>query len=345
MRTQSHPSTPRPPHPFRGAFSLVELIIVILIIAILMSILIPAIQSARSSAVTATVVSDIKNLEKAIADFKLKYGVEPPSAFRFREDNTTWNTSNALDRNSLAVMRRIWPNFNPTAAPTDAVLERDINGDGDADDTITMVGAECLAFFLGGVFETDVIDRNGAVKSGKSAGDPVTQWTPIGFSTNPTAPFFRGGSRVGPFFDYDLSRFVNIANVDQRMPELLDPIPDQTNPYQYFSSYDARGYVTGGGTETMGGFVVPYLTSDTVGLNNGTPNGTFWNAQSYQIISPGMDREYGRGGWYEKNRGLAVSSDNNDNNRFRDYRLYERDNVTNFSGGTLGNNTFVPTGW
>jgi hypothetical protein len=51
-----------------------------------------------------------------------------------------------------------------------------------------------------------------------------------------------------------------------------------------------------------------------------------WNANSYQIISPGPDGIYGSGGAYQQGdaNGLLVGA-----------RSGERDNITNFSSGVL----------
>lgn len=54
-----------------------------------------------------------------------------------------------------------------------------------------------------------------------------------------------------------------------------------------------------------------------------TPNTEFVNPQSYQIIAAGLDDHYGSGGKFPSGEG---------------YSRYDRDNVTNFSEGTLGSN-------
>ncbi len=66
-------------------------------------------------------------------------------------------------------------------------------------------------------------------------------------------------------------------------------------------------------------------TSPTFTQNTGTVSPP-WNANSYQIISPGGDHQYGTGGDYE----TATA-----NTALTQTRGGERDNITNFSQGVL----------
>ncbi len=126
------------------------------------------------------------------------------------------------------------------------------------------------------------------------------------------------------------------------MNTYLDTLSGQTQPYLYLSSYGGQGYNV---SELVGSpalstnapgqtFVDIYRqgsvsywssTSPSLVANTATPSPA-WNANSYQIISPGGDQQYGVGGEYETATAntLLVGS-----------RAYERDNITNFSPGTL----------
>ncbi|MCA8996881.1 MAG: prepilin-type N-terminal cleavage/methylation domain-containing protein [Planctomycetaceae bacterium] len=339
LRQRPHPS---PHHPRRGGFSLIELVVVILVIAIIASFAIPAVQRAITTARVAGVTVEIRDLEKGIADFKLRYGVEPPSLFRIREDSTTWSTSNNVDRNSISMMRRMWPTFNAGG------VDVDVNGDGDTSDTITLQGAECLAFFLGG---------NG-----------VLSGTPTGFSKNPINPFATGGERVGPFAELDVGRLVDVDGDGN--PEYMDNLPGQTMPYQYFSSYDGRGYQLGGfdndlstaadnevltisGTLSM---AAPYFAVDaawpddagmsTVSADMAPALGQYFKPNGFQIISPGFDALYGIGGLYRDGEGIPIWIAATDSFRSRAARTAEADNITNFTGGMLSpSNSFQEYRW
>ena len=328
------------PRPVRKAFSLIELMIVIAIIAILMSLLLVGVQAARNAARVASVTVEFKNLEKSIADFKAEFGAEPPSGIVLFETPAGWTPPvaataavRAIAARSRALVRQIWPDFNFT-------ITRDINDDGDTSDTITLNGAECLVFFLGGVPD--------------QTGNIATPWAPLGFSTNPENPFIRGGARHGPYHEFDAGRLNNqegtTATLDPEfMPEYLDSLPGQRNPILFASSYGGRGYRDADVQLTTQAAYDEYVTPPTgfayyYRRYSGTtypipavdPPGApvieifstreAFNPRSFQLISPGMDGEYGWGGVLNTDMEL---------NEPRPERAYERDNITNFKGGTL----------
>lgn len=334
----------------RGGFTLVEIIIVILIILILLGFLLPAISGGNRSARVATVVAEIKNLEKAIADFKLKYGVEPPSRFILHEDAAGWADTGQLTRESRAFIRQVWPQFDFTYANTPTPGTLDINGNGSIEsDGIVLIGAECLVFFLGGVCATEDASGNSLVDANGSPNGSgvIAKWVPLGFSTNPERPFARGGTRVGPFFEFDSGRLVNVLN--SSFPEYLDTIPGQNRPYLFASSYGGRGYkteVVDAGNNDMrivrhldlgfasGNNLLQFVYVQTGQYDDPTANPLLLtgnsipiNQNSFQIISPGFDGEYGIGGPFDSK-----------GPRLPEARRAERDNITNFSGGMLNAN-------
>ena len=111
MKTNSHPANTRPPQRTAG-FTLIELLIVIVILAILMSLILPAISSAQKNARVSAVVNEIKSLESGLANFNAKYGFYPPSTITLHEAATGWSG----DSESRALIRRMFPNFDFTAA-------------------------------------------------------------------------------------------------------------------------------------------------------------------------------------------------------------------------------------
>ena len=336
--------------PKRKAFSLIELMIVIAIIAILMSLLLVGVQAARKTARVATVTVEFKQIEKAIADFKAKFGAEPPSGISLFEDDVDWTPPtypsptplqaavSARASRSRALIRQIWPDFN-------FALDRDINDDGDMSDTITLSGAECLVFFLGGVPD--------------QTGNPNTPWGLLGFSTNPENPFALGGARNGPYHEFNVGRLRNLEGTadTELMPEYLDSLPGQTNPILYASSYGGKGYRDSDLWLISPALPVPtaynrydeYVTPPTgfawfYRRYSGTtfpipavdPAGPpvieifstreAFNPKSCQLISPGIDGEYGWGGVLDTDMQMHEP---------RAERYFERDNITNFKGGTL----------
>ena len=342
-KTPSIPSSARPSRLNRGAFSLIELMIVITIIAILMSLLLVGVRGAMNTARNATVTVEFKQLEKGIADFKAKYGAEPPSSIVLFEAPAGWTGSSpsaVIVNRSRALVRQMWPDFDfsmPNPAPMAA--GRDINGDGDKSDTIILNGSECLVFFLGGVNATNIVDKTGTTIG--TAGNPVTTWAPLGFSANPTSPFSRGGARSGPFHEFSNIRVINRdGSADaEGMPEYLDQLPGQRNPILYASSYGGRGYRDADVQFTTQPTYNAYTTAPTgfayfyrryTGTNPATAANFVaapaFNPKSCQLISPGSDGEYGWGGTLSADMEMIEP---------RAERYSERDNITNFKGGTI----------
>lgn len=295
----------------RRGFTLVEILIVIVIISILIALLLPALGNIQRRAREARVRSEIASLEKALADFKTTYGVDPPSFIVLHENAAGWNG----DIRSRATIRRIWNQFN-------FQLNRDINGDGDTNDTFLLSGAECLVFFLGGMSQA-------------SAAGGKTVYAMLGFSKNPANPFQRPPagsqeSRVGPFIEFDAGRLIDVDN--DGMLEYADPLPDPSTPYLYVSSYDGRGYPTNdpGQPDDFDVF------GDARDMQNVYYQGAgagaqAYNPKSFQIISPGSDRQYGSGGPYDPEAGFLNGAGAVDPAR----AAVEADNITNFHGGRL----------
>ncbi len=307
------------PRPARAAFTLVEILIVIAILGILAALILPAVNNARLTAQYAQVNADMQTIGAAITAFKTRFGVEPPSSIVICENPTDW-ADEAVSRRRI---KQIWPQFN-------FALAREFNGDtsgspGFQSDKIPLDGSECLVFFLAGMADSS----SGAMR---------------GFSKNPANPLVvDNGTRDGPFLEIDgglpsgtpTGRLVD-ADGDGA-PELLDTLPSQTRPYLYFSSYGGAGYVAG----DNGSGRSPYFRD-----GGGTDP---YQADGYQLISPGMDGEYGSGGVLTtedaNGNGMLDSGEDSNGNGSLDRevrmvlsgnRTAETDNLTNFHSGLLG---------
>ena len=242
---------PHRPRPSRAGFTLIELLVAILIIAALIALLVPTVLAAFRRAKEAQVSAEMNNLATALASFKNTYGDYPPSRLILPEQgfaaylnsSATGNAiggasssdSDMLDtqlaQRSLLYLRRFWPrvNFNnPPASPGNGYF--DFNGDGSPSGTILINGAECLAFFLGGI----PLYSNGVVV-GVS-----------GFSKSPTNPFVNTAvstNRTVPNYEFVTGRLIDLDG--DGIPSYLDPLDvTQVNRrgYAYFSSYGVNGY-------------------------------------------------------------------------------------------------------
>jgi prepilin-type N-terminal cleavage/methylation domain-containing protein len=283
----------------RIGFTLIELLIVLVIIAILAALILPAVMRGTNTVRIAEVNNEMAKFKTAITQFKVDFGVEPPSSLTIWERATDW-ASHPRDRR---IVKQLWPQF-------DFSLDREFDGDalglpGYQTEDFPMDGAECLVFFLGGMADR----TTGALR---------------GFSSNARNPFVvDNGARVGPFFEFkggfDVSgstpaptgRFVDTDS--DGLPEYLDTLPGQTLPYLYFSSYGGEGYKTG---DNLTRIAAPYFKDALSRVPH--------KESSFQLISPGFDFNYGTGGQFDP--------DNPPSNT----NAPDSDNITNFHSGVLG---------
>lgn len=138
-------------------------------------------------------------------------------------------------------------------------IDRDLNGDGDATDQIVLTGSEALVFFLGGM------------------NDPGNPGVLRGFSKNPVNPFLRTGeSRTAVYHEFEVDRLVDLDG--DGFAEYVDSVGDGSTPILYVSSNNHQGYSKADGA-------LNYYVQD----DGKTP----WNKDTFQLISPGEDGEFG----------------------------------------------------
>lgn len=249
----------------------------------------------------ARVRSEIESFKASITQFKVRFGTNPPSGMMLYESIDGWKS----DARSRAFVRRLWPQF-------DFTRNRDINNDGDTEDAIRLSGAECLVFFLGVVHPT-------VSNAGHQASD---QFCLTGFSKNPLAPFSGGGSRDGPFFEFHENRLTDVDG--DGCFEYRAPLVSTKAPYLYFSSYDGAGY-----RKDDCAIYLPGDARNPTDLYYKDKDSTVpYNSDSFQIICAGVDDRFGAGGHFAPETADEV---------FVGERKFERDNITNFHFGTLGN--------
>ena len=269
----------------------------------------------------------------------------------------------------------------PVASPLPGHFN-DFNGDRSAVDPITgkgyyiINGSECLTFFLGGI---PIYDSTGRVTGlsgfSNSPTHPFVDSGPIPGTSNLYAP-----NRTTPNFEFNNGRLLDQDG--DHIPSYLDPLDQVTGShrsYAYFSAYGTNQYdpndVNGNGhteafekedddtTFVERGFSVffptssgspyyakspapnPYTTGAAALGSTGTAATgaiSWYNPNSFQLISSGQDRLWGLGGTYlstsSSNAPLPLDSTDPGLVHTTDtpgLRQRENDNITNFSGGRL----------
>jgi len=357
MRVRNRTSQQQNERPLvRRGFTLVELLVAIVIISVLAAFLLPAIQGVIGTGKVAAVRNEISQLEAAIANFKSTYGIDPPSSIVLCEDHNVWNSYPA----SKAILQRLFPNFdfnldiNFDGNSTQNVIV--LRG---PECLVFFLGG--IPTFSNGVDGQPGIagvDDDGdssidnATELGAKNSDDAVSLT--GFSKNPSNPFSAlsgNETRQGPFFDFAPSR-IRCGPANSGFCVYVDSLSGQLTPYYYLSSYDGRGYKRfgiddkpgfanvddDGDTKTDYDPMSPTPDADEInwtGSDDEYPSASFmvylqpsgtvpYKQKSFQIISPGIDGEYGVGGTYDpskSNSGLQNKSD--------------YDNITNLSSGRL----------
>jgi len=287
--------------PRRGAFTLIELLIVIAIIAVLMAIVIPAVFKVLGKGPEAVARAEIDGLSQGIGAFKAEYNVAyVPSRIRLREDGNYTPTTDPLDAASLAFLQKMFGRrFDPKSGLVDPTTNQIVQGSGHdwsgdglpklklvgsvwtADltgaGTFVLEGHECLVFFLGGIPSSSGTTR-----------------ACLGFNSDSSRPTVPGGNRRGPFFEFKNVRLVSTATTaNAGFLVYLDGFTDLrpassplNKPYAYFSSSKSgNDYSRFGTSDCTSLGVAPY--------QNGA---TFINPNGFQIISAGKDGLFGPGG-------------------------------------------------
>jgi prepilin-type N-terminal cleavage/methylation domain-containing protein len=287
-------------------------------------------------------------------------------------------TLGQLAQRSAAAIHKFWPRVTTNVALTNKWY--DFNGNG-LNDQLPYVlhGHECLAFFLGGIpspSQPGSADSTfGMSGFGKDPTNP--------FSNNITSSLMYSANRQPPIFEFNAGRLFLDPNGLSGIPGYYDSLSatppangsgSTLNFYAYFSAYGNGGYdpndvnfteVDGNGNGPIGlsfSTTFPVITTKAVTicdsyapnpytstLSIGSPV-TFQNAQTFQIISSGLDGLYGVGGQYVSNAstsalplpfdsantfygqtsGTTVTADTDNLIRNR-----ESDNLTNFKAGSL----------
>ncbi len=290
-----------------------------------------------------------------------------------------------LAQRSVAALRRFFPRMSTTGLPSGVWYDFNGNGGTGADSPYILHGHECLVLFLGGVPYLDpATGAYGLTGFGKDPTNPFTNSIAIdsvNYHGNPNAMY--NANRQPPFFQFNPGRLYLDPNNNSGIPGYYDtlnngpPLNSPTGPlnfYAYFSAYGNGNYDpndvnfpaeadANGNQQVELEFYVPFPTSTSKTVASGAlsaspnpysttttrpTNGTvsYWNAQTFQIISSGADGLYGVGGQYiQQTQSATQPLPYDPNNTYygsgptsesdASLRQREYDNLTNFKSSTL----------
>ena len=291
----------------KTAFTLVELLVVMAIIGILIGLLIPTIRGVMIRAEVSRLVMEIKQLESGIEAYKKKFDDYPPDF-----------TDPAL---VVRHARKVFPRIADTDINALLAAAYNIKGTGNISSVThwQIDPAESLVFWLSGFSEevtrpftgpggplsgsrrnTGVYDFDGRRLFTADDGDPFPVYLPRGFET----PYVFFDARS---YGFKLSK----GNVDLTAQY---PPPLSKKPSKYHAEISGRAR--------------PYMSS--------LANEVWVNEKTFQILATGVDSDFGqdhrafvknpKGQWKRYPSGHNFTGGDNKN-------------ISNFSGGQLGDKT------
>jgi type II secretory pathway pseudopilin PulG len=345
---------------------MVELLVTIAIIAMLMGLLITGVRKAMTSAKQSGQVFEIAKLGTSIEAVKAKSGAYPPCMGALTNGlvtGTMIDRGQRFDRYVRKAFPRCIVTYDDlkasmgTAGGPYAYTYQSSNGARGSLSIQTLDQAEAIVFWLAG-FPTPYVN-----------GQPISSRKTIGFNSDPTNPFkldtssTTGGTsnivgRSSPLFDFEEDR---LEDFDGDGWLEYSPV-DDSPPYVYFDAalYMGKARTTDAipyfmypsfGTNApntsttqtayanmrqMWGTVGPYAAANL----QGTAAMQWMNPNTFQIISPGLDGQYGPSSMATSNRiaipptgavylgGMPGASTT--------LGIEETDNLANFTDGTIG---------
>ena len=327
----------------RGGFTLVELLVVITIIIILMGLLTPVVINALTRAKEARILAEINIIDGGFKKYKADVGALPPSDF------TKIGTANYSGGNPYTPVFTFTPPPG-VSSPQLLALANHIQKAFPRCNVYNEIGAiicsnsdypniapapvspaQAIVFWLSGFCSDKEHPISGLLTLGPSGNSIVL---------NPNAT-----RDAGPM-EFDRTRW---KTVGKSLTPVYCAADTPGVPYVYFASqsYSLHAAAYSGRTNLFAGTATPYDTSvwnqGGAGILRpyaadpvppiGTPP-TPVNPNSFQIISPGLDSDFGGGGVMDDGtKGNVVVAYSNSGTF---YGTGDKDNLTNFSSNTLG---------
>jgi len=297
----------------RQAFTLVELLVAIAIIGILMSIAIPAITSSINRARITTIRLEVSSLEQAIEKYLQEYGDYPP------------------DFSSWPVIQKHYRKLFPRMSDEDKkLLSNLLHDSSNVFQPNTMDRAEALVWMLGGYSKNKQRPFTGDGGPLSWVGNGSDSYEAPSGATNDTqklaarsnvANFQINIDRVNSLNDFDISR-LNYSKINDALPlsstnrylstddnDLFltysareDGAPFVYFDYRTYDLYDTSAGGFNGYSSTAFGTVRPYIADKSKANPTSSPYTTltaalqgwqFMNPNTFQIISAGVDNNFG----------------------------------------------------
>lgn len=348
-------------HARRSGFTLVEVLVVIAIISVLVALVVPAVYMASRAIQQRAIALECQAIAQAVEAYRNKYDDYPPDGL----------VEDVMKRH----LRKAFPNLAPSEL---VLLSNPTVVTGNADIGSVMEPSEALVFFLGG-FSDDpgfpfsgkggpiYIDNGSGVqiKSDKMDGNSRFQYNPD--RRNPLYPFKQAQLTLGIDGDRTISTDDDITGFTRDLMPAYHP-SGKKMPFLYFDSRtyqpktDANQFNAGSAGIAYAyrstAVNTKYSASDDSILNRNNYF-RFMNEKTFQIVSAGLDDNYGGkvGLFYmyrpANGESAGVTANSGDSlaltaaissgthptpqyTRFlNDTGTAQLDNVTNFSEGTL----------
>lgn len=303
----------------KQGFTLVELMIAIMIIGILMAIAVPAVFRTITTGKQTAIRMEISALEQAVERYMQEYGDYPPDG--------------SSQEIVLRHMRRRYPRM---AEPDNSLLIQLTSVRGTTTPSaVAMDRAEALVFFLGGFSKNPLHPLTGE-------GGPLAY---VSGNADAIGSYQYNATRDNSLFDFDPAR-LTYSRANDTAPLLstdesvwtgtqfneaggADPLPvylsgsSDAGPIVYF---DSRTYVVTPSVGTTPGVyngflhptfggIRPYKTGRDIKPPSGSSYGSeraafdaiaFHNPKTFQIISPGLDGQFGKAVSTNTNPSLPV---------------------------------------